>query len=585
LSLNENNRHGDCVMIGETLGSNRCLTHVMVLAVIAVIAIMLSILSAEASVAIASQTGCELESADYTLRQLRKERWRAAHRQRRIIYDNDGCDAFCYAKKATAQSLLEERAIDHLESQVDSVFYCTTVTMGSYSHNSHVGEVFTMPHRETGRNITAGLIQQGTDALKIMVEFYRKHNTEIFANVRMNDIHDAGGYSFGQTVKWKWEHPEWLFGSVKKDPEAAATALADSPYKKYLVEPYKDYVVDKNPPHARWSGADFTVPQVRELEFNVIEELCSNYDIDGIYLDFRRHCPYFKTVAWGKPVTAAQTDMMTDLMRRIRRMTERVGLKRRRPILVSVRVLESVRANAAQGLDVEQWLEDDLVDMMVAGQYWWEEMTTLGHRYDKCVYAELKRERVNGLPGERARAMNAWNAGVDGIFMFNYFDPKWLPLFDEVGDPQILRKLEKIYVTLPLNLEYLGLSEKNDLGFSGFHIDAPKVLQPGEKLLVPYFPVGEDVLWRADWGIMPVLKLHFQTLYLEDAGHLNVLMNNHPLTDGNLRKVKWWRYLEFIPKPELIRYGNNRFEITLSEKSKQAVKLFEVQLRIKYEKR
>ena len=523
-------------------------------------------------------------SNSYTLAQLRQERRRAAHRKRRIIYDNDGCDGFCFAKEATAQSLLEERAIPHLNSQVDTVFYCTTVSMGLYSHNTKAGEVFTLPFFETGRNITAGLIQRGTDALKIMVEFYRKHNTEIFANVRMNDIHDSGAYYLGQTPKWKWEHPEWLFGSVKKDPEAAAKAVADSPYKKYLVSPYKDYVIDKNPPHARWSGADFTVPQVRELEFNVIEELCSNYDIDGIYLDFCRHFPYFKTVAWGEPVAAAQTEMMTNLLRRIRRMTEQVGLKRGRPILVSVHVLDSVRANAAHGLDVGQWLKDDLIDMVVAGRYWWDEMTALGHRYDKTVYAEIKRERVNGLPGERARAMSAWNAGVDGIFMFNYFDPKWLPLFNEVGDPKILRKLDKIYVTLPVKPEYLGLPEKQDNGVCGFYIDAPKVLEPGEKVLVGYFPVGEDLLWGVDEGIMPVLKLHIHTLYLENGEHLKVLMNGQELTDWNLRKVKWWRYLEFVPKPEWIRKGNNRFEITLSEKSKQAVKLFEVQLQVRYEK-
>ena len=79
----------------------------------------------------------------YTIDHLRKERRRATHRRRRVIYDNDGCDAYCEATEATPDGLLRERAIPHLGGHVDSVFYCTTASLGLYSHNTKVAEVLT----------------------------------------------------------------------------------------------------------------------------------------------------------------------------------------------------------------------------------------------------------------------------------------------------------------------------------------------------------------------------------------------------------------------------------------------------------
>jgi hypothetical protein len=44
----------------------------------------------------------------------------------------------------------------------------------------------------------------------------------------------------------------------------------------------------------------------------------------------------------------------------------------------------------------------------------------------------------------RGEALRAWDAGVDGIYTFNRFDPE-SPLFRELGDPALLGTLPRRY--------------------------------------------------------------------------------------------------------------------------------------------
>jgi hypothetical protein len=71
------------------------------------------------------------------------------------------------------------------------------------------------------------------------------------------------------------------------------------------------------------------------------------------------------------------------------------------------------------------------------------------------VYACLAESRLNDTDGAieplrqtvetyRGRALNAWQDGVDGIYVFNLFNPH-TPVWREVGDPAILNNLNRIY--------------------------------------------------------------------------------------------------------------------------------------------
>jgi len=138
----------------------------------------------------------------------------------------------------------------------------------------------------------------------------------VFWSFRMNDTHDASSEWYGPLLfpPLKEEHPDWLVGSR-----------------------------EQRPPNGRWTAVDYTKPEVRELAFRSVEEVCRNgYDVDGIELDFFRHLNYFKRVSWGEPAGEEELAMMTDLLRRIREVVDEVGWERRRPILVAVRVPDTI---------------------------------------------------------------------------------------------------------------------------------------------------------------------------------------------------------------------------------------------------
>lgn len=94
--------------------------------------------------------------------------------------------------------------------------------------------------------------------------------------VRMNDTHDGSKAEYGPILfrdnKLKNEHPEYLLGTIQK--------------------PLR---------HGAWSAVNFALPDVRDLAFRDIEEVCRNYDIDGIELDFFRHPVFFKSTSRGDP--------------------------------------------------------------------------------------------------------------------------------------------------------------------------------------------------------------------------------------------------------------------------------------------
>jgi len=161
-----------------------------------------------------------------------------------------------------AKELLDCRTTPLKGTQVDAIFYCTWSSGFSYfTHNTKVGTVLEHSWGDRGINITRPLIDQGTDALKMIVDFGRANGIEVFFSMRMNDTHDSmiGGYGPYLRPRFKREHPEYLVGSEKKQP-----------------------------PHGTWSSVDYAVPEVRDLAYRFFEEVCRSFDIDGVEMDFFR---------------------------------------------------------------------------------------------------------------------------------------------------------------------------------------------------------------------------------------------------------------------------------------------------------
>ena len=356
-------------------------------------------------------------------------RKKAARKFRRIIMNNDGHDFHKhYGSRPewaiTAENMLCQRTLGLLNTHVDSIFYCTGV-FNSYTHKSDISSQ-RLDNGTTDGHLYTDLINQGQDSLEIMTDFCHQHRMEIFWSIRMNDNHDATRADY-TSLEWKLEHSDCLFGQ-KGDKLK----------------------------HGKWSQLDYEKDEVREKFFRIIEDVATRYDVDGIELDFFRHPIFFKAISRGEELHDEHREMMTELLRRIRQMTEKVAVCRERPFLLAARLPDSVDFAYAAGLDMETWLNEDLLDIMIGTSYFklepWENFVTIGRKYQVPVYACLETGRVNmrTQKGDRStekrfrgEALSAWHAGVNGIYTFNMFDPH-NQLFRELGDPTLLESLERI---------------------------------------------------------------------------------------------------------------------------------------------
>lgn len=470
-----------------------------------------------------------------SLRQLRRE---AAQRKRRIIFNNDGDDVIYTKKEPTAEALLALRTTPLLGSQVDSIFYSNSMCFGHALHQSRVMEPFLSTDYTFKDNGLPQLLQRGIDPIQVMVDFGRKHGIEVFWDMRMNDTHDAmiGGYGPYLRPKLKLDHPEYLVGRA-----------------------------DKPPKYGTWSSVNYAVPEIRELAYRIFEEVCQKFDVDGVELDFFRHACYFKSVADGGRASPEELALMTELVRRIRRMTEREGLRRGRPILMAIRVPDSVEFCRGIGLDLEKWLAEGLVDILSGTCYFqcnpWEYLINLGHRHGIPVYPCLSESRVLGetrfkrqsIESYRARAARAWSAGADGIYVFNSFDPR-AALWRELGDPAALRSKDKLYFVTARNGDperYLAGGRK--------HRNVP-ILTPSDAWLLPAeeartveLLVGDDLAWAEQAGLKPQVTCHVQAT----APNVELSVNGQKL--GNPAAKGDW--LDFPVPATMVKKGVNRLEV------------------------
>ncbi len=363
------------------------------------------------------------------------DRRAARERRRRIIFNNDGCDSFCNDGRMTAESLLEARTSALADSQVDSLFYCTNKGgVGSFCHATRVGDPWIRRDGNYARNVTPTLIEQGRDPLSVMAEWSRSNGREIFWSLRMNDTHDGwgpvGDFSNDRISTVKRKNPGWLLGADGRKPLFGCwTAL------NYALEPVRDWV------------------------FRLIEDVCRRYDLDGVECDFLRHETFFPSTAAGEPCTDAERAAMTGLVRHLRGLLDEVASARGKPFLLAIRVPDSVELARDLGLDVEAWLAEGLVDLVSASCYYrltpWSDLVDLGRRHGVPVYPCLSESRLklasgqleplrNTLESLRGRALNAWQAGADGICVFNLFDPR-SRFWREAGDPAELSRRSRIH--------------------------------------------------------------------------------------------------------------------------------------------
>jgi len=381
--------------------------------------------------------------------ELKAARDAARDKKRGIIYNNDGNDVYkAYPEypdafdisnldgsTINAENFLGTNRTNGLkDSQVGTVMYCTGV-FSSYHHES-VG-VTDVRVRDWARALKE---YTGKDSLTTMLDYVHSLDKELFWSMRLNDTHDHQ-YQEDELDPWK-----------KANMDLLMYRKADAAFMSYGYN--------------RWSSVDYALPEVRQHVYDILKDTLTRYDIDGLELDFTRFMVYFKEVTKGIDVYPENVERMNNLVRMVRDMTEKISIERGKPILLAINVPNSLEYCKAIGLDIEKWMKEGLFDIASIGDVYglwqsWEDSIKEYDGYDVQVYAVMD-ELSFRSEEDRARrdvakeAAIAWEAGADGIFLYNFFNTNDA-MFDTVGTPETCGPVDPNYKSVfkPAELRFL----------------------------------------------------------------------------------------------------------------------------------
>ncbi|MBI82770.1 MAG: hypothetical protein CMJ81_06215 [Planctomycetaceae bacterium] len=279
-------------------------------------------------------------------------------------------------------------------------------------------------------------VADGIDIVRVFVDATRARGLEVFYTFRVNGSdNDLGPV---RPIPMKLKHPAWLL------------AAPWAPDRKVY-----------------WN---FSIDQVRQRKLSVLRELAENYDLDGLEIDFARS-PI--TLPLGQQWKNRQH--LTTFMRSVRLMTMEVARQRGRPMLLAARVPENIAGCRIDGIDIETWARDQLLDIIVLGCRSFEgdvadfRQVTSGTPI-KILGGSDEHHTSDGYdwpPIDVLRGVfaNWWQQGVDGIYCFNWtyatpedagrvgallHDSRMAPvhrtLYREIGEVQSLRHKDKTFV-------------------------------------------------------------------------------------------------------------------------------------------
>jgi hypothetical protein len=220
-------------------------------------------------------------------------------------------------------------------------------------------------------------------------------------------------------------------------------------------------------PHGRARSCfDWARLEVREERLALISEVIEGYDVDGFELQLN-YIPYY----FHPAEIAEGCEIMTAFVRAVHALL--VAKAGGGTAELIVRLPFSLEFCEAQGLDVRAWCEEGIVDVIIASSPDDNrcdpccDFTTMvaaaagtATRVLGCVQSYIDSDRLDQapLPMIRASVCNAWAAGVDGIYVNQWYH-MW-PYENDSGFLQKLRELPFPEVMAPKDKSYYVLTDQ-----------------------------------------------------------------------------------------------------------------------------
>ena len=452
----------------------------------------------------------------------------------RMMFNDDGWILGAYGPPLTPDVMRDMMIAPYVGSPVD-VFLWSIGGHEVYDFETEVGERCgegrdDLDEKEQRKRTNLnGLIEDHGGPVTLIARLCHDAGLRFFPSVRMNEHYgmEESSPNYGRLRR---EHPELCIGKPGEQI-----------------------------PHGclEWgirTGLDYSTDGAREHMLRIVFELIERFDIDGIELDFMRHPAFFRIEE-----AYAQRYLMTDLVRQVRHKVETEGAVKGRELSLAVRVPPTLGDCARIGLDVAEWVRQGLVDLLIAGGGFIPFTMPIRSFVEAAqgtpcrVYGCF--EGLRPLLDEdamQALAARYWEAGVDGLYFFNYYSmpAAWRRDFlGQLADPAALARADKQY-----QLDTGILNPDTQLGYS-FANAIPRVQlparllpTPGGRGLVLTIDIADDLDAAAADDGPRACTLGLGFAELPGDCELHVTLNGHELLWGDaVRPTEPWTRTSYDP--------------------------------------
>ena len=503
----------------------------------------------------------------------------------RMMFFHDGRHPHIYMYEPPMQKEEYAAAIDELSgTTIDAVMFCLGEGR-TMLHDTQVGELWghnvdKWPHliwRRTYQN-AKGLIEEGNDPLRIVCDRAHEKGMLLYPTLLVQ---------VGSDERWS-DRATWVrcsdFRFENKHLEIQAKGGVDSSFPGF-------------------DGLDFMHEEVREERFAIVEEVVTNYPVDGFELHMGQLPYYFHPdeVDKGRPV-------LTEWIGRVYDAVHRSGPNRE----LAVRVPANLDECMAVGMDVRGWIDDGIVDVIIGDGAVGDTMNQLADfsglveaakGTDCRVHASLQHrvdsDRVGDATIEmiRAAAGNYWAQGIEGIYIsrgwfYNYpYDASFYEKIREIPQPDVMAPKDKYY-----RVPTLGDGPKPESG-PGSVMQLPATLEVGTPTPID-FVINDDLpRWDAVGRVYEVL-LRIRITNTTELDRITFALNGEALPDSSLRIINqmfwmngprrtaqgYW-FVFTLDRDSWPRQGDNTLQITLLERDPDVtppVVVQDVELETKY---
>ena len=362
-----------------------------------------------------------------------------------IIYNWDGAPLSFSEVPQSVETFLEKAYAPIEDTRVGALFWSV-----EDANNFGKPEPAGLPYETAGNYIGAENLNQmrerGEDHHTALIQRGHELGLHVYASIRMNDNHYDGAQiedldKLGPAYRFELrrQHSEWLLG----DQTTEWFALS-------------------------WNMA---TPEIRELRYGHVEEMCRSYEWDGVELDWQRHAFHFPDDHGYR-----LKYLLTDLMRATRNMTNALADERGRPFYVAARVSATLEGCRHVGYDIPAWVEEGLVDILIpSGGSGTDPDADVRGFLDLCrgtdiavypgLYGGLIRQAIGpedeytrNLMISRGIASRYRRDEADGVYVFNFHGgrEKRRELLTEMGSAEALRRKDKTYAATYRNIRREG---------------------------------------------------------------------------------------------------------------------------------